>query len=106
MKKELLKQVESKFTEDSKTIWATKDHLEVMLFQVESCEAFSERYQKQGSKGQMLSLTNQLIYRLKELHSVDVDMSTLFNIVTTHTKFKKSSLASFGSLACSSEMWM
>ena len=99
MKEELLKQVESKFTEDNKTIWATKDHLELMLSQVDSCQAFSERYQKQGSKGQMLSLTNQLIHRLKELHSVDVDMSTLFNVVTTHTEFKKSSLASFGSLA-------
>ena len=61
MKEKLLKQVESKFTEDSKTIWAAKNHLEIMICQVKSCQAFSERYQKQGSEGQILSLMNQLL---------------------------------------------
>ena len=89
MKEELLKQVESKFTEDNKLIWATTDHLEVMIAQVKSSQAFSKRYQKQ-SKGQMLSLLNQLIRSLTELDNKDVDVSVIFNSSTPHTVFKKS----------------
>ena len=89
-KEELLKQVESKFTEDSKTIWATKDHLEVMLSQIQSCEAFSKRYQKQGSEGQMLPLLNQLLHCLTELDGKDIDFSVIFSTATQHTKFQKS----------------
>ena len=89
MKEELLKQVESKFTEDSKIIWATTDHLEVMIAQVKSSQAFSKRYQKQ-SKGQMLSLLNQLIHSLTELDNKDVDVSVIFDSSTPRTLFKKS----------------
>ena len=89
MKEELLKQVESKFTEDSKTIWATTDHLEVMIAQVKSSHAFSKRYQKQ-SKGQMLSLLNQLIHSLTELDSKDIDVSVIFDSSTPRIIFKKS----------------
>ena len=89
MKEELLKQVESKFTEDSKTIWATKDHLEVMIAQVKTSHAFSKRYQKQ-SKGQMLSLLNQLIHSLIELDSKDIDVSVIFDSSTPRIIFKKS----------------
>ena len=92
MKEELLKQVESKFIEDSKTIWATKDHLEVLLSQVESCQAFSERYQKQGSEGQTLSLLNQLLHHLTELDSAVADTSVIFSCTTPLTDFKKSVL--------------
>ena len=101
MKEELLKQVESKFTEDSKTIWATKDHLEVMIAQVESCQTFSERYQKQGSEGQMLSLLNQLLHRLTELDSAVADTSVIFSSTTPLTDFKKSilNLSSLGTLS-------
>ena len=100
MKEELLKQVESKFTEDSKTIWATKNHLEVLLSQVESCQAFSERYQKQGSEGQMLSLLNQLLNRLTELDSAVADTSVIFSSTIPLTDFKKSvlNLSSLGTL--------
>ena len=90
MKDKLLKQVESKFTEDSKTIWATKDHLEVILSQIQSCEAFSERYQKQGSEGQMLPLLNQLLHCLIELDGKDIDLSVIFSTTTQHTKFQMS----------------
>ena len=89
MKEELLKQVESKFTEDSKIIWATTNHLEVMIAQVKSSQAFSKRYQKQ-SKGQMLSLLNQLIHSLTELDNKDVDVSVIFDSSTPRTLFKKS----------------
>ena len=101
MKEELLKQVESKFTEDSKTIWATKNHLEVLLSQVESCQAFSERYQKQGSEGQMLSLLNQLLHRLTELDSAVADTSVIFSSTIPLTDFKKSvlNLSSLGTLS-------
>ena len=91
MKEELLKQVESKFTEDSKTIWATKDHLEVTLSQAESCQAFSKRYQKQ-SKGQMFSLLNQLLHCLTELDNKDVDVSVILDSSTPRTLFNKSHL--------------
>ena len=100
MKEELLKQVESKFTEDSKIIWATKDHLEVMIAQIKTTQAFSKRYQKQN-KGQMLSLLNQLIYSLTELYNKDVDVSIIFDSSTPRTLFKKSPskfLTSLGSL--------
>ena len=90
MKEELLKQVESKFTEDSKIIWATKDHLEIMLSQIQSCEPFSERYQKQGSEGQMLPLLNQLLHCLKQLYGKGIDLSVIINAATQHTKFQKS----------------
>ena len=101
MKEELLKQVESKFTEDSKTIWATKYHLEIMICQVKSCQAFSERYQKQGSEGQMLSLMNQLLHRLTELNSTNVDLSVIQSVATPHIEFKKSPLyfSSVGTLS-------
>ena len=98
MKEELLKQVESKFTEDNKTIWATKDHLEVMLSQAESCEEFSERYQIQGSKGLTLSLMKLLFHRLTELNRTDVDLSEIFTSSTLLTKFKKSSLLSLAKI--------
>ena len=100
MKKELLKQVESKFTEDSKTIWATTDHLEVMIAQVKTSHAFSKRYQKQN-KGQMLSLLNQLIHSLTELDSKDIDVSVIFDSSTPRIIFKKSPsnvLTSLGTL--------
>ena len=87
MKEELLKQVESKFTEDRKTIWATKDHLEVMLYQIQSCEAFSKRYKKQGSEGQMLPLLNQLLHCLTKLDGKDIDFSVIFSTATQRTKF-------------------
>ena len=101
MKEELLKQVESKFTEDSKTIWATKDHLEVLLSQVESCQTFSERYQKQGSEGQTLSLLNQLLHHLTELDSAVADTSIIFSSTTPLTDLKKSvlNLSSLGTLS-------
>ena len=101
MKEELLKQVDSKFTEDSKIIWATKNHLELLLSQVESCQAFSERYQKQGSEGQMLSLLNQLLHRLTELDSAVADTSVIFSSTTPLTDFKKSflNLSSLGTLS-------
>ena len=101
MKEELLKQVESKFTEDSKTIWATKNHLEILLSQVDSCQAFSERYQKQGSKGQMLSLLNQLLHCLTELDSAVADTSVIFSSTIPLTDFKKSvlNLSSLGTLS-------
>ena len=89
MKEELLNQVESKFTEDNKMIWATKDHLKIMISQIDSCEAFSERYQKQDSERQMLSLMNQLRHRLMELDSADVDMSIVFTNSTKRTEFEK-----------------
>ena len=100
MKEELLKKIESKFTEDSKTIWATTDHLEVMITQVKSSHAFSKRYQKQ-SKGQMLSLLNQLIHSLTELDSKDIDVSVIFDSSTPRIIFKKSPsnvLTSLGTL--------
>ena len=90
MKEELLKQVESKFTEDCKTIWAIKNNFEIMICQFKSCQAFSERYQKQGSEGQMLSLMNQLLHRLTELNSTNVDLSVIQSITTPHIEFKKS----------------
>ena len=102
MKEELLKQVESKFTEDSKTIWVTKDHLEIMLCKVKGCRTFSERYQKQGSEGQMLSFMNQLLYCLRELNSTDVDLSVIYSTATPSIEFKKSSelnLSSLGALS-------
>ena len=101
MKEELLKQVESKFTEDSKIIWATKDHLEVLLSQVESCQAFSERYQKQSSEGQMLSLLNQLLHCLTELDSAVADVSVIFSSTMPLIDFKKSilNLSSLGTLS-------
>ena len=102
MKEDLLKQVEFKLTEDSKTIWATKNHLENVICQVNSCQAFSERYQKQGSEGQMLSLMNQLLHRLTELNSIDVDLSVLYSTTTPRIEFKKSSelnLSSLGALS-------
>ena len=102
MKEELLKQVESKFTEDSKTIWATKNHLEIMICQVKSCQAFSERYQKQGSEGQMLSLMNQLLHCLTELNSTDVDLSVIQSVETPCIEFIKSpelNLLSLGELS-------
>ena len=101
MKEELLTQVESKFTEDSKTIWATKDHLEVLLSQIESCQAFSECYQKQGSEGQILSLLNQLLHRLTELDSAVGDTSVIFSSTTPLTDFNKSvlNLSSLGTLS-------
>ena len=101
MKEELLKQVESKFTEDSKTIWAAKNHLEIMLCQVKSCQAFSERYQKQGNEGQMLSLMNQLLCQLRELNSTDVDLSVIQSVAAPRIEFIKSSelnLLSLGEL--------
>ena len=98
MKEELLKQVESKFTKDSKTIWATKDHLEVMLSQIQSCEAFSERYYKEGSKGLTLPLMKLLFSRLTELNCTDVDLSAIFMLSTLLTKFKKSSLLSLANI--------
>ena len=100
MKEELLKQVESKFTEDSKTIWATKDHLEVMISQIDSCQAFSERCQKQDSERQVLTLMNQLLHRLTELDSADVDLSIAFTNSTRRTNFKKAplNLTSLGKL--------
>ena len=91
MKEELLKQVESKFTEDSKTIWATKDHLEATLSQAESSQAFSKRYQKQ-SKGQMFSLLNQLLHCLTELDNKDVDVSVILDSSTLRLLFNKSHL--------------
>ena len=97
-KEELLKQVESKFTKDSKIIWATKDHLEVLLSQVESCEEFSEQYQIQGSKGQTLSLMKLLFHRLTELDCTDVDLSEIFTSFTQLTKFKKTSLSSLAKI--------
>ena len=93
MKEELLKQVESKFTKDSKTIWATKNHLQVILSQVESCQAFSGRLKKkQGSEKQMFALMNQLLCRLTELDSMEVNLSVLANSGIPHTKLKKSPL--------------
>ena len=101
MKEELLKQVESKFTEDSKIIWATKNHLELLLSQVESCQAFSERYQQHNSEGQMLSLLNQLLHRLTELDSAVADTSVIFSSTIPLTDFKKSflNLSSLGTLS-------
>ena len=107
MKKELLKQVESKFTEDSKTIWATKNHLEVMLSQVESCQAFSGRLKKkQGSEKQMFALMNQLLHRLTELDSMKVNLSVLAQSSIPHTKLKKSLLnvESLGTLCVNETM--
>ena len=108
MKEELLKQVESKFTEDNKTIWATKDHLEIMISQIQSCEAFSKRYKKQGSEGQMLPLLNQLLHCLKELDSTVVDLSALLRITVPRTKFEKPSLTlrnlSLGELSVAQNM--
>ena len=92
MKEKLLKQVESKFTEDCKTIWAIKNHLEIMICQFKSCQAFSERYQKQGSEGQMLSLMNQLLHCLTELNFTDVDLSVIQSVATPRIKFIKSPL--------------
>ena len=94
LKEELLKQVESKFTEDSKGIWATKDHLEVLISQIDSCQAFSERYQKQDSERQVLTLMIQLLHRLTELDSADVDLSIAFTNSTQRTNFKKAPLNS------------
>ena len=91
MKEELLKQVESKFIEDSKTIWATKDHLEIMLSQIKSCQAFSKHYQKQ-SKGQMFPLLNQLLHCLKELDNKDIDVSVVLDSFTPRMLFNKSNL--------------
>ena len=100
MKGELLNQVESKFTEDSKAIWATKDHLEVLISQIDSCQAFSERYQKQDSERQVLTLMNQLLHCLTELDSADVDLSIIFTNSTRRTNFEKAplSLSSLGNL--------
>ena len=92
MKEELLKQVESEFTKDSKTIWATKDHLEVIISQVESCQAFSKCYQKQSSERQMFPLLNQLLHCLKELDNKDVDVSVILDSFTPRTLFNKSNL--------------
>ena len=92
MREELLRQVESKFIEDSKTIWATKNHLEIMICQFKSCQAFSERYQKQGNEGQMLSLMNQLLHCLTELKSTDFDLSVIQSIETPRIEFIKSEL--------------
>ena len=92
MKEELLKQVESKFTDDCMTIWAIKDHLEVTLSQAESCQAFSERYQKQSNEGQMLPLLNQLLHCLKDLNNTVVNLSAVLSITTPRTKFEKTFL--------------
>ena len=92
MKEELLKQVESKFIEDSKTVWAIKNNLENMICQFTSCQAFSERYQKQGNEGQMLSLINQLLHCLTELNSTDVDLSVIQSVETPRIEFIKSEL--------------
>ena len=93
MKVELLKQAESKFTGDSKTIWATKFRLEVMISQIESCQAFSARLKKkQGDEKQMFSLMNQLLCRLTELDSMKVNLSVLAKSGIPHTELKKSQL--------------
>ena len=101
MKEELLKQVESKFTEDSKIIWATKNHLELLLSQVESCQAFSERYQQQNSEGQMLPLLNQLLHYLTDLDNAVINASVIFGSTIPLTHFKKSvlNLSSLGTLS-------
>ena len=106
MKEELLKQVESKFTEDSKIIWATKNHLELLLSQVKSCQAFSERYQQQNSEGQILSLLNQLLHRLTELDSAVADTSVIFSSTIPLTEFKKSvlNLSSLGTLSVAKDV--
>ena len=100
-KKQLLKQVESNFTKDSKTIWATKNHLGVVISQVKSCQAFSERYQKQGSEGQMLSLLNQLLHRLTKLKSIVVDLSVIQSTATPRIEFIRTrrKLSSLGTLS-------
>ena len=105
MKEELLKQTESKFTRESKTIWSTKDCLEVMISQIESCQGFSERYQRQGSEGQMLLLFNQILHRLKELNSRLYNLSALLSITGPRTVFKKSplKLTSLGTLLSTDE---
>ena len=94
MKDDLLKQVESTFTTDSKTIWATKNDLQIILSQVESCQAFSTRYQKLSNdvtEISQLSLLNQLLHQLSELDSADVDLSAILHTSTFRTKIKKPS---------------
>ena len=100
-KKQLLKQVESNFTKDSKTVWATKNHLGVVISQAKSCQAFSERYQKQGSEGQMLSLLNQLLHRLTKLKSIVVDLSVIQSTATPRIEFIRTrrKLSSLGTLS-------
>ena len=93
MKEQLLIQAESKFTKDSKVIWAIKNHLQVILSQVESCQAFSARLKKkQGSEKQMFSLINQLLHRLTELDSMKVNLSVLAQSSIPRTELKKSPL--------------
>ncbi|XP_011408279.1 PREDICTED: E3 ubiquitin-protein ligase TRIM33-like [Amphimedon queenslandica] len=86
-KNQLLSEIDATFTQGNKKIWSTKNDIETLLLQLESCRSFSLRYQKQGH---LLSLTNQLLKNLDKTEATKINFSCLEDLASVQKVFNKS----------------
>ena len=85
-KEQMLSEVDTTFTQGNKKIWSTKNDIESLSLQLESCKSFSLRYQKQGH---LLSLTSQLIQYLDKTEAAKIDFSCLQDLISVRKIFNK-----------------
>ena len=86
---ELLKEADNTCNKDLKEVWAQKEYHETTLVSLRSALSFAKRSLQCSNDLELISLTAQIITRLKCLKDVEWDSATTEAVEVTNFKFTK-----------------